>query len=103
MEPKEIYRSLIRLHILIEASKRPVNSGGVTGKLHDRGFTLSLARVRDILRDFEGKGYLVSTGVRDGRVRRMYTITQTGRIRMQDANKKVGELIEILGSAGLTK
>jgi repressor of nif and glnA expression len=103
MEPKEIYRSLIRLHILIEASKRPVATGGVTGKLHDRGFTLSLARVRDILRDFEGKGYLVSTAVCNGRVQRMHTITRAGCLRVQDAKKKVGELIEILGSAGVTK
>jgi len=32
MEPKEIYRSLIRLHILLDAAKGSVDSGGVARK-----------------------------------------------------------------------
>ncbi len=100
MEPKEIYRSLIRIHILFDAAKGPIDSGGVTGKLHVLGYTASLASIRQILRTLESRGYLVSKEVRKSRVRRMYSITKVGRSRAGDAKKKIGDLIEIFASQG---
>jgi len=100
MEPKEIYRSLIRLHILFDAAKGPIDSGAVAGKLHDRGFIANPASVRQTLRTLESKGYLVSNEVRKSQARRMYSITPAGRLRARDAKKKIGDLIEMFGSQG---
>jgi DNA-binding PadR family transcriptional regulator len=100
MEPKEIYHSLIRLHILLDAAKGPIESGGVAGKLNVLGFTANLASVRQILRTLESRGYLLSNEVHNSRARRMYRITQAGRLRARDAKKKIGDLIEIFESQG---
>ena len=100
MEPKEIYRSLIRLHILLDAAKGPIDSGSVAGKLHAPGFTATLASVRQILRTLESRGYLVSNEVRKSQVRRMYSITKVGRLRARDAKKKIGDLIKLFEPQG---
>ena len=97
MQPKEIYRSLVRLHILVAASRGPIDSTAVARNLDDRGFALNLASVRHILRGFESKGYLVSTKSPNGRVHDTYAITRAGRLRVQDATQKVAKLIEMLG------
>ena len=103
MEPREIYRSLIRLHILIEAARRPLDSAGVAAKLHDRGFNFGVASVRNILRRFEAAGYLTSALARNRRPHRVYRITATGRKLAREAKKRVGTLIETLGSKELRK
>lgn len=103
MELKEIYRSLIRLHILIEATRRPLDSAGVSATLQDRGFKLSAVSVWRILRGFETAGYLKSTPARNSRPRSVYTITAAGRKRALDASKRVEQLIEILGAKELLK
>ena len=100
MEPKEIYRSLIRLHILLDAAKGPIDSGGVARKLDAIGFTATLASVRQILRTLESRGYLLSNEVRKSQVRRMYSITKFGRLRARDAKKKIGDLTNLFESQG---
>ena len=97
MEPREIYRSLIRLHVLIEAARRPLDSAGVSTKLQDCGLKLGVASVRQILRRFAAAGYLASTPARNSRHRKVYIITATGRKQARDAKKRVGQLIETLG------
>jgi DNA-binding MarR family transcriptional regulator len=97
MEPREIYRSLIRLHVLIEAARRPLDSAGVSAKLQACGLKLGVASVRQILRRFEAVGYLTATPARNRRGGNVYTITATGRKRARDAKKRVGELIQTLG------
>src|SRR2546426_8303491 len=101
MEPREIYRSLIRLYLLLVASTGPVGGRGVTEKLRDHGFTTNQASVQRMLRDLETKGYLVSHEVRNSRSRRMYTTTQAGRLRLRDTKKKIQALIKIFGSTGV--
>jgi DNA-binding PadR family transcriptional regulator len=97
MEPREIYRSLIRLYVLIEAAKRPLDSAGIAATLQDRGFTLSVEATRRILRVFEGKGYLTGTEVRNSRAHKVYTITAAGRRQVPDAKRKIEELIDTFG------
>jgi DNA-binding PadR family transcriptional regulator len=100
MGPREIDRSLIRLYILIEAAKQPLDSVGVAASLRDRGFTLSLASALHILRLFEGKGYLTGTEVRDSRLHKMYTLTAAGRRRTRDAKRKIREMMETFTELG---
>src|SRR5689334_20085024 len=97
MQPREIYRSLIRLHVLIEAARRPLDSIGISAKLQECGLKLGVASVGQILRRFEAVGCLTSTPAPNNRQRDVYTITATGRKRARDAKKKIGQLIETLG------
>jgi DNA-binding PadR family transcriptional regulator len=100
MEPKEIYPNLIRLHVLIEASRRPIDTGSVRGSLEDRGLILNDASIRRILREFEGKGYLASSEAHNSRPHIIYTMTPAGRARMRDAKEKIRALIAMFESAG---
>jgi DNA-binding PadR family transcriptional regulator len=97
MESKEIYRGLIRLHILIEATRRPLDSAGLTARLRNHGLNLSLASTRRILRGFEGRGYFSCAEVRNSRPHKMYKITAAGRRQARDAKRRVRELIETFG------
>jgi len=99
MEPKEIYRSLIRLQVLMEAARRPLDSAALSAKLQDRGFKLGAASVRSVLRRFEAAGYLTAMPAQTTRGRKVYTLTAAGRRRARDASKRVGQLIETLGLA----
>ncbi len=101
MEPKEIYRSLIRLYILVGAAKEPISAAGVPKKLREQGLTLSLRSTQRILREFEIKGYLVFNEARHSRSRGVYAITQSGRLQLRDAKKKIRALIQIFGSNGV--
>jgi DNA-binding PadR family transcriptional regulator len=103
MEPNKIYRTLIRLHVLIEATRRPLDSADVSVNLHDRGVKLGPVPVRHILRRFEAEGYLTSTLVRNSRQRKVYTITAAGRRKARDANEKLRSLIDTFGSEKLRK
>jgi DNA-binding MarR family transcriptional regulator len=100
MEPVEIYRSLIRLHILLETANAPGASSAVAGKLADRGYMTSPASARRILREFEARGYVISKETRNSRSRRVYRITSPGRQKLRDAKKKLRALMEVFGSAG---
>ncbi len=97
MEPKEIERTLVRLYILFDAAKEPIDGSGITEKLRERRLTTSLGSVRRILRELETKGYLVSHEVRNSRSHRMYAATPAGRLRIKDAKKKIRALIGIFG------
>jgi DNA-binding PadR family transcriptional regulator len=104
LQLKEIRRSLIRLHILIAATKQPLDNAVVWRLLHDCGFDLSLGSVRTILRQFERQRYLISaTSVRNGRSINVYTITAAGRVRAREARKKVGNLIKMFRWGELCK
>ena len=91
MEPNEIYRSLIRLHILIEAAKAPIEGESIAGLNRDKA--------RRILREFESKGYLAT----NGRVAGVYAITKAGRLRARDAKKKIAALMEIFDRGEFNK
>jgi len=100
MEPNEIFRSLILLRILIAAFKRPIDAGIVVRTLQDRGLNLGLSSARHILLRFERKGYLVSNNSRNGRPHTIYTITPSGRLQVQEAKRKIRELIAVFESRG---
>ena len=97
MAPHEIYRSLIRIHVLIEVAKAPIDSSSLARRISDHGLTMNSESARRILRELEAKGYLVSKEVRGRRSRRFYVLTGAGRRRRRDAKNKVRALIEILG------
>jgi DNA-binding PadR family transcriptional regulator len=90
---QDIFRDLIRLHILHHASK-----GGVFGfwfieELARHGYKLSPGTLYPILHGLENKGYLRSSNQRLGKsLRRVYRATPAGRKALALAKRKVIEL-----------
>jgi len=96
---KDLYGGLIRLHILHHAAEEPIFGLGIIEELRRHGYELSAGTLYPMLHGLEKKGYLTSRYKRIGRRdRRLYEITEQGRIALTDAKAKVkelfGELIE---------
>jgi DNA-binding PadR family transcriptional regulator len=99
MTDKDLYGGLIRLHILHHAAEEPVFGLGIIVELRRHGYDLSPGTLYPMLHGLEKKGYLSSRHERSGRrERRLYDITETGRIALANAKTKLrelfGELIE---------
>jgi DNA-binding PadR family transcriptional regulator len=90
---QDLYGGLIRLHILHHAAKGPVFGLWFMEELARHGYKLSPGTLYPLLHGLEGKGYLRSTKVREGkRLRRLYQATSLGRKALAGARQKVSEL-----------
>lgn len=99
MTDKDLYGELIRLHILHHAAEEPIFGLGIIEELRGHGYEISAGTLYPMLHRLEKKGYLTSHHERTGsRDRRLYEITEQGRVALTDAKAKVkelfGELIE---------
>lgn len=92
-EDKDLYGGLIRLHVLHHARQGPIFGLWIIEELREHGYRLSPGTVYPMLHAMEAKGYLRSTGLRQGKsIRRLYRITPRGRAALAKAKKKVREL-----------
>ncbi len=88
-----IYPGLIRLHILHHAAEEPIFGLGMMEELRRHGYELSPGTLYPVLHRMEEKGYLSSRKVRvNGKIRRTYTATRSGRKLLKQAKVKVQEL-----------
>jgi PadR family transcriptional regulator, regulatory protein PadR len=99
MTDKDLYGGLIRLHILHHAAEEPIFGLGIIEELRRHGYEISAGTLYPMLHGLEKKGYLTSRLERTGRRdRRLYEITEDGRVALIGAKSKVrelfGELIE---------
>lgn len=99
MTDKYLYGGLIRLHILHHAAEEPIFGLGMIEELRHHEYEMSPGTLYPMLHGLEKKGYLTSRRERTGRrERRVYEITEQGRIALTEAKTKVrelfGELIE---------
>lgn len=99
MTDKDLYGGLIRLHILHHAAEAPIFGLGIVEELRRHGYEMSAGTLYPMLHGLEKKGYLISRQERTGRrARRVYEITEQGRVALAEARAKVkelfGELIE---------
>jgi len=89
----DLYKGLIRIHILHHASKKPVFGLWFIDELSRHGYKLSPGTLYPILHGLERKGYLRSSSQRSGKSsRRMYFATPLGRKMLATAKDKVSEL-----------
>ena len=90
---QDLYRGIIRLHILHHASKKAVFGFWFIEELARHGYKLSPGTLYPLLHGLEEKGYLRSTEERLGkRSRRVYRATPLGRKVLAAAREKVSEL-----------
>jgi DNA-binding PadR family transcriptional regulator len=91
---QDLYKGLIRIHILHHASENPVFGLWFIEELARHGYKLSAGTLYPILHGMEEKGYLRSSIDRDGRQsRRVYRATPKGKRALAAAKRKVSELI----------
>jgi len=90
---QDLFRDLIRLHILHHASKDGVFGFWFIEELARHGYKLSPGTLYPILHGLERKGYLRSSNKRLGKsLRRIYRATPSGRKALISAKRKVTEL-----------
>ena len=93
VDHKNLYAGLIRLHILHHAAEEPIFGFGMIHELARHGYRLSAGTLYPVLHGLEEGGYLRSrTQLVDGRRRRVYRATASGRRALVEARAKVKEL-----------
>lgn len=94
---REFYTGFIRLHILYHANKEPFWGLWIIKELQRHGYDLSPGTLYPILHRMEKRGYLQShKELVEGKIRRVYTITPTGKEMLENAMSKVRELFSEL-------
>lgn len=88
-----LYSGLIRLHILHHASEEAIFGLGMIEELARHGYRLSPGTLYPIIHGLEKKGLLRSKQKQvNGKIRRLYSATPSGRNALQAARQKVREL-----------
>ena len=94
MKHQELFKGLIRLHILHHASESEFYGQWMIHELASHGYTLSAGTLYPMLHALERRGYLKSRKVRSGRTfRRVYRATALGREANRLVKVKVRELV----------
>ena len=101
MKHEDLWRGLIRLHILHHAAEGEVFGLEIIRELRRHGYELSPGTIYPMLHRMEQAGYLRPAPRRAGRTgRRSYVATRSGRIALEEARGKVRELFaEIVGGS----
>lgn len=96
---REFIRGAVRLHVLHHAAQGGVHGAWLADELTHHGYRISPGTLYPTLHRMEAEGLLRSTHqLADGRTRRVYRITPTGKRALRDAKKLLAELSdEVLG------
>ena len=90
---KELYSSLIRLHVLHHAAGEGVFGLGMIEELGRHGYKLSPGTLYPMLHRLEEQGFLRSHQESvGGKIRRIYRATAAGRKALTGAKSKIREL-----------
>jgi DNA-binding PadR family transcriptional regulator len=93
------FTGFIRLHLLYHAGQEPIFGLEMIRELARHGYQLSPGTLYPILHGLERDGFLVSgREVAAGKVRKVYSLTETGRFALKDALIKVHELMDEISS-----
>jgi DNA-binding PadR family transcriptional regulator len=99
---REFQRGAVRLHILHHAADAEIHGAWMTEELARHGYQISPGTLYPTLHRLEAEGLLASEQrVVDGRTRRMYRATATGRDALAQDRRALAELArEVLGPDG---
>jgi len=94
MVDREFFLGFIKIHILYHASKEPIFGVEIAEELARHGYSISPGTLYPTLHRLEKEGYLASSQrVVDGRVRRYYRATDTGKLVLEESRRKIKELV----------
>ena len=92
-DQSRLFTGLIRLHILHHACDEPIFGLGMIQELARHGYRLSPGTLYPIVHGLEKKGLLRSKQQRvNGKIRRVYLATPSGRKALDAAKQRVREL-----------
>lgn len=88
-----LFTGLIRMHILHHACEEPIFGLGMIEELARHGYRLSPGTLYPIVHGLEKKGLLRSKQLQvNGKIRRVYSATPSGRKTLEAAKQRVREL-----------
>ena len=92
---RNIFLGFIRIHILHHAYEGEIFGLEMMDELRSHGYVISSGTLYPILHSLERDGYLTRRDeVVSGKVRKYYRITEKGIHALDDAKKKIRELVE---------
>jgi PadR family transcriptional regulator, regulatory protein PadR len=90
---RDLFMGFIRVHILHHSSKEPVYGAEFHQELKHHGYNISFGTLYPIFHKMETEGLLISEKVLvEGKYRKYYSITETGKSMLYEAVLKVAEL-----------
>ncbi len=91
---RDFFLGFIRIHILYHAETAPVYGAALIAELKRHGYELSPGTLYPLLHRLETSGYLQREDrLVDGRVRKYYSITDSGRRALETARDRIRELV----------
>lgn len=95
MIEREFFLGFIKIHILYHASKEPIFGVGIVEELSRHGYYLSPGTLYPTLHRLVKEGYLKQDSkLVGGKVRKYYTITDSGLEVLKQARDKISELVD---------
>jgi DNA-binding PadR family transcriptional regulator len=90
---REFALGLIRIHVLLHASREPIFGLAMIRELRHHGYKIGPGTLYPLLHGMESAGLLLSREtVEDGHARRIYRITEPGQTVLADVRAKIDEL-----------
>jgi DNA-binding PadR family transcriptional regulator len=96
---QELYSGLIRLHVLYHARQEPIYGLEMIEELSRHGYRIGPGTLYPILHGMEERNWLRSEKqLKNGKIRRVYRATASGKKALAAAQQKVRELFgELFG------
>jgi PadR family transcriptional regulator, regulatory protein PadR len=92
---RRLFLGFIQIHILHHAGERPVYGSWMISELKAHGYEMSPGTLYPILHSLEASGLLEKEQqVVGGKVRKYYSLTESGRIILEEARKKAFKLFK---------
>ena len=94
---RDLFLGFVKLHILHHAGREAVYGLGLIEELGRHGYRLSPGTLYPILHGLEQEHLLAcETRVVEGKLRKYYRLTTTGRTALREGKKKARELMKEL-------
>jgi len=95
MIERKFLLGFIKIHILYHASKEPIFGVGIVEELSRHGYYLSPGTLYPTLHSLVKEGYLKQDSkLVGGKVRKYYTITESGLEVLKQSRDKISELVD---------
>ena len=91
----ELFSGFIKLHVLHHATDQPIYGLWLIGELAEHGYRVSPGTLYPLLHSLEEADFLNSYNeVHEGKIRRYYKITASGRRQLKQAKQQLMELMK---------
>lgn len=92
---RKLFLGFVQVHILYHAGKEPIFGLSMIEELKSHGYEISAGTLYPLLHNMESSGLLTKHEVVvEGKVRKYYTLTNSGQEVLQQAREKALELVK---------